>query len=120
MTSGLLGSKAPHGTITRYRHHKCKCPLCLEVNRQRSAYYRKRGSSIKLPQYEELLRTQGGVCAGCLTAPTDALRLAVDHDHTTGEVRGLLCRGCNTGLGQLRDDVVRLRRLADYLEAKRS
>lgn len=49
-------------------------------------------------QYEELLRFQGGVCYICLRAPRTK-RLAVDHDHQTGEVRGLLCanneNGCN-------------------------
>lgn len=52
-------------------------------------------------EYDELLRFQGGRCYICRRAPR-TLRLAVDHDHVTGEVRGLLCanneNGCNRGV----------------------
>jgi hypothetical protein len=44
------------------------------------------------------------------------LTLAVDHDHKTGKVRGLLCHKCNKSIGGLQDSVVLLRKAADYLE----
>lgn len=66
-------------------------------------------------EYEALLLNQGGVCAICLRKP-GAKRLAVDHDHTSGEVRGLLCRSCNRDvLGGLREDQAALQRAIDYL-----
>lgn len=60
-------------------------------------------------EYDALLDRQGGVCAICrqperLMGRGRVRRLAVDHDHRTGKVRGLLCASCNTVLGQLRDD----------------
>lgn len=50
-------------------------------------------------QYEEMLTAQGGVCAICRGSCPTGRSLAVDHDHTTGAIRGLLCVRCNQGLG---------------------
>lgn len=55
---------------------------------------------ITVEQYDEMLDAQGGTCARC-DESQDSMRLAVDHDHETGEVRGLLCGPCNTYLGRL-------------------
>ncbi len=57
---------------------------------------------------------QGGGCAICGKRP-GKVSLHVDHDHETGEVRGLLCVGCNNALGQFRDDLELLARASDYL-----
>ncbi|WP_245679152.1 endonuclease VII domain-containing protein [Actinomadura hibisca] len=54
---------------------------------------------------------QGGYCAICCDRPGDH----VDHCHDTQAVRGVLCVGCNSGMGQLRDDPGALRRAAAYL-----
>ncbi|WP_131738339.1 endonuclease VII domain-containing protein [Actinomadura roseirufa] len=61
-----------------------------------------------------LLEVQRGLCAICGDVPAEH----VDHDHATGAVRGMACGGCNTGMGQLGDDPVSLRRAADYLLGK--
>jgi hypothetical protein len=78
---------------------------------------------ISLAEYEEMLSEQDGVCAICGKRETsydpriDCIRLlAVDHDHRTGMVRGLLCDNCNHMIGQAHDDPEVLRRAADYLE----
>lgn len=65
--------------------------------------------------YQRLYDLQGGVCAGCRRATGRARRLAVDHDHVTGRVRGLLCSPCNRLLGHVRDDVGTLMRIVQYL-----
>ncbi|WP_442942261.1 endonuclease VII domain-containing protein [Nonomuraea sp. NBC_00507] len=61
-----------------------------------------------------MLEAQGGACAACRRV-TDQ-NLHVDHCHTTGKVRGLLCVGCNTALGLLAEDSERIRGLLGYLE----
>lgn len=48
-------------------------------------------------EYARILAAQGGHCALCPSTPKTR-RLHVDHDHTTGTVRGLLCHRCNRGL----------------------
>lgn len=64
--------------------------------------------------YLALLAAQEGRCAICRSAPKGKA-LCVDHDHATGEVRGLLCDRCNVGLGRFGDDPTLLRAAIDYL-----
>jgi hypothetical protein len=77
----------------------------------------RRKFGITPERYEELLEAQGGVCAICQKPCSSGRRLAVDHDHEAGIVRGLLCRRCNTAIGLLGDDAVSLLRAAGYLMA---
>jgi len=67
---------------------------------------------------DALLVEQGGVCAICCDFIADKRGYAahVDHDHVTGQIRGILCFGCNAGLGQFKDDPGRLRAAIVYLE----
>ena len=69
-------------------------------------------------EYEQMYEDQGGVCAICGRPETRKRlkRLSIDHDHSTGEVRALLCSDCNAGLGRFGDDPERLRSAAAYLE----
>lgn len=73
---------------------------------------------LTLDDYDSLLISQGGTCATCPTRPEENPRgrLFVDHDHTTGVVRGLLCSRCNLALGYVKDDVNILRSLINYLQ----
>jgi len=66
-----------------------------------------------------LARDQEYRCAICRDEPEPGRRLAVDHDHETGAVRGLLCRRCNMALGSFRDDPHLLLAAADYLQRVR-
>ena len=72
---------------------------------------------INLDQYNELLKKQNGCCAIC-QRPSKELkkRLGIDHDHTTGKIRGLLCYECNYGLGYFKDNSSFLLRAIDYLD----
>lgn len=69
--------------------------------------------------FDELLASQDGMCANtaCRKPHVEerGKRLCVDHDHRTGEVRGLLCNNCNRGMGLLGDDPERLIAAARYL-----
>lgn len=91
----------------------------------------KRLTVSQLPAYRaETLEAQGGLCALC-GEPVSAGEAVVDHDHTTGVIRGVLHRGCNAMLGHIENnrarhrltDVVRLTRflsrLVEYVYRKR-
>lgn len=80
-------------------------------------YALQRTYGITLAEYDTMLIAQGGGCAICGRSPEEnGRRLGVDHDHETGEVRGLLCGNCNQGIGFFKDDTGRLRSAANYLE----
>jgi hypothetical protein len=69
--------------------------------------------------YARLYKQQRGRCAICGRAQKEeGKRLALDHDHQTGKIRGLLCRLCNTGLGSFQDSESRLLKAKRYLEMK--
>jgi DNA-binding transcriptional MerR regulator len=71
---------------------------------------------ITLEEYEEILASQGGVCAIC-GGTTNPIRLAVDHDHVTDKIRGLLCMKCNCCLGLAEEKIERLEKMIEYLNS---
>lgn len=72
--------------------------------------------SMTINTIVELHRSQNGRCAICLDdIETLGRSRAVDHDHKTGKVRGMLCKSCNVGLGCFRDDPKRLLAAMVYL-----
>lgn len=87
--------------------------------RKEAAHERRVQSTYGLPPgtYGILYSFQGGTCAGCRRARGISKKLAVDHDHSTGRVRGLLCSTCNRLLGHFRDDPETFLRLAAYLKS---
>lgn len=76
----------------------------------------KRKFGLTIEQYEAMLAEQGGGCAICHRSPRDDISLHVDHDHSTGRIRGLLCFRCNNSLGDMEDDPSLLRAALRYLE----
>ena len=76
---------------------------------------RKYGFGIE--RFNEMFAAQNGCCAICGRHQTEFVKgLAVDHDHSTGAIRQLLCPNCNVGLGAFRDNVVLLAEAIKYLE----
>lgn len=72
---------------------------------------------ISIDTYNTLFKLQEGCCKVCRKHQSEFKRaLSVDHCHTTGKVRGLLCSGCNTALGHVKDNPDILKSLIQYLE----
>ena len=78
--------------------------------------------NMSVADYDEMFEAQDGDCALCGRPETrknpktgEVLRLAVDHCHVTGRVRGLLCCNCNTGLGKLGDTPEALEKALAYV-----
>lgn len=102
--------------------HGAECKPCKrEYMRQRPPGYvrssqMKSQYGITLAEYEEMLEAQGGGCAICGAKPVKGKRRhAIDHCHTTGKVRGILCNRCNVILGHL--EKVGAAKFLSYMEA---
>jgi hypothetical protein len=80
------------------------------------AWWRERLYGLSPQAFADLLSAQGGACAICGSKDFGKRGPHVDHDHATGEVRGILCHWCNIAVGCLRDDPKRALAAADYLE----
>ena len=122
MPRGVAG-KVPAGCHPDRQHAaKGLCGPCyhrtyrqLPLSRaQQTAYARQRQTGWTAEQYAEALKVQGGRCAICDRASGT---LHADHDHATGQNRGLLCRACNTALGMLRDSLELLDNASTYLRS---
>ena len=126
-----------------YRHahrgYQDKCIPCkAEYNREhyrlnRSAYIRRSAAQKKAPhyldsrlkreygicskEYDRLLKAQSGCCGIC-GQPDSRRALSVDHCHSTGAVRGLLCSKCNRSIGLLGDTVESLEKALKYLKGR--
>jgi len=92
---------------------------------QYRGYELKKRHKITLETYNKKLEEQGGLCAICgVDAESFTRSLAVDHDHSCCDhdkscgkcLRGLLCTGCNSGLGSFRDNIDNLKKAIVYLE----
>ena len=101
--------------------------ICKKCSSQRAKLRYSNGDSyavrlkklynLSVEDYEELYAQARGSCQVCGVKESDLnKRLAVDHCHATGKVRGLLCSKCNTALGQLGDDLDRISSLYSYLK----
>jgi hypothetical protein len=99
-----------------------QCKLCIsKCGRKPRSKQKKFETNLKyrfnltLEQYDKMYDAQDGVCKICKGVNKDGRRLAVDHDHKTGKIRGLLCVKCNRLLGLAGDSVISLTRAINYL-----
>lgn len=97
---------------------RCATHWRVEKKRRQAAAHESRVQKtygLAPGDYDRLYESQGGMCAICRRATGKTRRLSVDHDHKTGDVRGLVCRPCNDMLGHGRDDPQMFLRAAGYL-----
>jgi Autographiviridae endonuclease VII len=99
--------------LARQKQYAAANPDKIAKNARRN---RLKAYGLSLEEYDQLFLEQGGVCLICKRPETITRNLPVDHDHTTGKVRGLLCTPCNSVLGLVDEDSERLRLMAEYLE----
>jgi hypothetical protein len=97
--------------------HKKKCRKIdsAPYKASDSKYRLRKKYGISVEEYEALLEKQKGVCAICLRRCVTGRSLAVDHDHETRVIRGLLCMKCNRAISLLLEDPDVLYRGAEYL-----
>lgn len=146
VTPNVLGGRCRRGHLLTgdnvlerndYPVTRLRCKRCVRASERRR--FRKPGSNARnkrwwkanqeyhqftrllvrhgltLDQFHALAEQQDFGCAICAECEKP---FNVDHDHVTGRVRGLLCGGCNRGLGQFSDDVDKLRKAVTYLQPK--
>lgn len=107
-----------------YSKHKVKllaytkawCAANIDIVRDRKL---RRNFGITYADYKKMLASQNGLCAvgpHPLVGRTPTDLHPVDHDHHTGQVRGIVCHHCNLAIGHLRDSSERARQVAEYLD----
>jgi len=124
----------PLDTFSQYtekgvKKYRARCNPCRSEDQKKRykqnpdvhrAYLLKQKYGLTLDDYDKLVEKQEGKCAICGTDQPNChhKRFVVDHNHNTGEVRGLLCSTCNTGLGNFFDNPETLLKAAYYLHTK--
>lgn len=109
------------GEIEDSRRWRLCSKECAEIAayHQRQATHRERWLKrygLTVEQYDTMLADQGSACAICRRTDPGARGWCVDHCHDTGQVRGILCMGCNSAIGHLSHDPDTLRAAIAYLE----
>ena len=71
---------------------------------------------IDLPEFKQMKDTQNNKCAICKSEFINSKYTCVDHNHTTGKIRAILCHNCNTGLGHFKENTDSLKSAVEYLK----
>ncbi|CAB4167498.1 Recombination endonuclease VII [uncultured Caudovirales phage] len=104
-------------SINKESQTKKKREWCAVNKDKVRAHWLKKGYGMTPDDYNALFEQQDGRCLGCMTHQSELSKpLFVDHKHSTGAIRGLLCQSCNTALGCAKDDPIILGYLIDYLK----
>ena len=99
-----------------YHKERYKRPEIKKLGRLASRKFSMKKLGISQDEIDHFYDLQGSKCAICfITEKEYGKLLALDHNHTNGKVRGLLCQQCNTGLGNFKDNVAFLQRAIVYL-----
>lgn len=83
--------------------------------RQRQNRHLIRTYGITINEYEKMSIRQNHLCAICKEVSDTNRKLVVDHDHITGDIRGLLCGRCNKSIGLFKDNTIYLNNAIKYL-----
>jgi len=106
-------------SLDEYYDNKAgKSSVCKDCSHKRASKYHKNTYryakyGITKEQFDELFKNQEGKCPICKTELKEEIH--IDHDHLTGQVRGVLCGKCNKGLGQFNDNIESLTNAIKYL-----
>ena len=84
--------------------------------RKQKTYWLRNKYGISADDYDNMLEAQGHRCACCGTDEPTGYNWHVDHNHSTGDVRGLLCSKCNQGIGLFDESIEKLNSAIAYLE----
>jgi hypothetical protein len=96
------------------RRYRANNPEKVKAMSRKTHIMRKFGMTTE--EYENLLLVQNGVCAICENPCETGMNLAVDHNHTTGKIRALLCKNCNTAIGLLKENTDTMTKAINYLQ----
>jgi hypothetical protein len=84
-----------------------------KIKEYQKIYKLKTRYNLTLDQYNKMLSDQNNCCKVC---DIKMIKPIVDHCHTTGKVRGLLCNSCNVSLGRLKEDTRILNKMIEYIK----
>jgi hypothetical protein len=121
-----------HSTGTLGVHAYCKpCFNAYKVQRRKTGVWQNREKKyndrhnieklydVSIAEYREMVRKADGVCEICGGLPKGKGRLSIDHCHTTGRIRGVLCGPCNSVLGMAQESEDILNKAVSYLRSKK-
>jgi hypothetical protein len=121
---GYKAKKQRYTSNKKYLHSRCKeCDHARnrvyhnknreKITKQMLVSHRRRLYGITEEEYNNMILSQNNLCAICNRPSNKTLH--VDHNHTTGKIRGLLCSNCNTGIGFFNEDIFALTKAIEYL-----